>query len=222
MARARAKAAPKPTLRWVREAQAVVALGVGAYVALALLSYDPALHWLDQEGSVGVVGLWIGWALFTAVGYAGYLVPLALAGWGVATFLRPVAGGGVATLVGVGLGLVALTGLFARLSGPSDGVWLHRGGLAGRAVQALLGRTLGDLGGLLVLVTLLAVAGLCLTQASYAGLSQRVAQRLARVLRGRPRPAPAPPRVAEPAPASTLPVVAEPPPAPAPAEERPK
>jgi S-DNA-T family DNA segregation ATPase FtsK/SpoIIIE len=225
MAKARAKASPKPTLRWVREAQAVVALGAAAYVALALLSYDPALHWLDQEGSVGVVGLWIGWLLFTAVGYAGYLVPAAVAGWAVATFLRPVAAGGIATLLGVTLGLVALTGLLARLSGPSDGVWLHRGGLAGRAVDALLGRTLGDLGGLLLLVTLAAVAGLCLTQASYAGLTRGVAQRLGRIVRARSRPAPAPARAAEPAPAPALPVVAEPPvvsPPPAPAEERPK
>ncbi|HSF02878.1 MAG TPA: DNA translocase FtsK 4TM domain-containing protein [Solirubrobacterales bacterium] len=225
MAKARAKGVSKPTLRWVREARAVVALGLGAYVALSLLSYDPVLHWLDQEGSVGVVGLGIGWALFTAVGYAGYLVPAALAGWGIATFLRPVAAGGVATLVGVGLGLVALTGLLARLSGPSDGVWLHRGGLAGRAVHALLGQTLGDLGGLLVLLTLAAVAGLCLTQASYAGLTREVAQRLARVFRGRPRPATASARVAEPAPPPPLPVVSEPPAAPLPApaaDERPK
>jgi DNA segregation ATPase FtsK/SpoIIIE, S-DNA-T family len=222
-AKARAKGMPKPTLRWVREAQALVALGLGAYIGLALLSYDPGLHWLDQEGSVGVVGLGIGWALFTAVGYAGYLVPAALAGWGVATFLRPVAAGGIATLVGLALGLAALTGLLARLSGPSDGVWLHRGGLAGRAVHALLRQTLGDLGGLLVLLTVLAVAGLCLTQASYAGLSQRVAQRLGRVFRGRPRPAATMPRGAAPAPPPALPVVAEPPAPPPPlADERPK
>jgi S-DNA-T family DNA segregation ATPase FtsK/SpoIIIE len=200
MTRPRAKAPPKPTLRWVREAQAIVALGVAAYLLAALVSYDPALHWLDQEAQVGVVGLWIGWALFLAVGHAGYLLPLALAGWAVAAVVRPSAAGGVSTLVGAGLGLLGLTGLLARASGSSGGVWLHRGGVLGRAVGSALRQTLGDLGGLLVLVTVLAVAGLCLTQASYAGLSKRVAVRLGRLLRRRPQPA-AGPSIGESAPA---------------------
>ncbi|HLE43093.1 MAG TPA: DNA translocase FtsK 4TM domain-containing protein, partial [Methylomirabilota bacterium] len=202
VARARAKAAPKPTLRWVREAQAVVALGVAAFLLLALVSYDPALHWLDQEAQVGVVGLWIGWALFAAVGYAGYLLPLALAGWAVAAVVRPVAAaGGLSTLVGVALGLLGLTGLLARASGVSRGVYLHRGGYLGRAVNLALRHTLGDLGGLLVLLTVLAVAGLCLTQLSYAGLGQRVAGGLGRLVRRRARPAPASsPKIAESAP----------------------
>ncbi|MBI4012534.1 MAG: DNA translocase FtsK 4TM domain-containing protein [Candidatus Rokubacteria bacterium] len=202
MTRTRAKVQAKPVLRWVREAQAVVALGVAAFLLLALVSYDPALHWLDQEAQVGVVGLWIGWALFAAVGYAGYLLPLALAGWAVAAVVRPVAAaGGLSTLVGVALGLLGLTGLLARASGVSRGVYLHRGGYLGRAVHAALRHTLGDLGGLLVLLTLLAVAGLCLTQLSYAGLGQGLAAGLARLVRRRSRPAPAPsPRIPEPAP----------------------
>ena len=50
--------------------------GSPAYLGVALLSYDPALRWVDQGARVGVVGLWLGWALFTTVGYAGYLVPV--------------------------------------------------------------------------------------------------------------------------------------------------
>ena len=85
MAKAKGKA---PPARWLREAQGVVALGLAAYVTVALLSYDSTLHWLDQGGRVGVVGLWIGWAMFTAVGYAGYLVPLALVAWATLVQLR--------------------------------------------------------------------------------------------------------------------------------------
>ncbi len=203
----------------MREAQAVVAFGVGVYVFLALLSYDPALHWLDQEAQVGVVGLWIGWALFTAVGYAGYLVPLALAGWAVAAFVRPVPAAGVFTLAGVGLGLVGLTGLLARVSGVSGGVYLHRGGLFGRLVDGALRGTLGDLGSVLVLLTIAAVAALCLTQVSYAGLGQRGLVRLRRLLRRRARPESAPSTtIVEPAPEP--PAIAgavEPPPTMAPA-----
>jgi S-DNA-T family DNA segregation ATPase FtsK/SpoIIIE len=217
MAKARAKPAGKPTLRWVREAQAVLAFGVAVYLFLALLSYDPALHWLDQEAQVGVVGLWIGWALFTAVGYAGYLVPLALAGWAVAAFVRPVPAAGLFTLLGVGLGLVGLTGLLARVSGVSGGVYLHRGGLFGRLVDGALRGALGEHGSVLLLLTLTVVAALCLTQVSYAGLGQRGLVRLRRLLRRRP-PAASWTTVAESAPdPPAIAVAVEPPPAPAPA-----
>ena len=160
MAKSKGKASPA---RWLREAQGVVALGLAAYVTVALLSYDPTLHWLDQGGRVGVVGLWIGWAMFTAVGYASYLVPLALVAWAVSAFARPITVGPVGPVVGAGLGLVGLTGLLARLSGPSAGVYLHRGGWLGRAVSAALRQSLGDVGGLVALATLVAVAGLCIT-----------------------------------------------------------
>jgi DNA segregation ATPase FtsK/SpoIIIE, S-DNA-T family len=218
-AKARAKAPPKPPLRWVREAQAVVALGVAAYLALALVSYDPALHWLDQEAQVGVVGLWTGWGLFATVGYAGYLLPAALVAWAVGAVVRPLAAGGLSTLLGVAFGLFGLTGLLARASGPSGGVWLHRGGLLGRAVNAALRQTLGEWGAVLVLLVLIAVAGLCLTRFSYAGL----ALGLGRLARRRSRPAAAS-AVAEPAPVPpAIAVAVEPPaPAPPPMAERPK
>jgi S-DNA-T family DNA segregation ATPase FtsK/SpoIIIE len=179
-----AKTAARPTqgkvpARWLREAQGVVALGLAAYLGVALLSYDPALRWVDQEARVGVVGLWLGWALFTTVGYASYLVPAVLMAWAFAAFTRPIAIGTLSTIVGAGLGLIALTGLLARFSGPVRGVWLDRGGWLGWAVAAALRRTLGDVGGLLVLLTLLAVAGLCITHASYAGVSRGLAARLA-------------------------------------------
>ena len=78
------KGPDKLRVRWVREVQGVLALGVAAYLAVALLAYDPGLHGFSREGQVGVVGLWVGWALFAAIGYAGYLVPLTVAAWGIA------------------------------------------------------------------------------------------------------------------------------------------
>ena len=194
----------------MREAQAVVALGLGAYLTVSLLSYDPGLHWLDQEGAVGVVGLRIGWAAFTAVGYAGYLAPLALGAWAMAAFVRPVETrpSSLSTAIGVLLGLVGLTGLLARTSGVSAGVYLHRGGILGRLVDGALRRTIGDFGSLVLLWTLAAVALLCLTQISYAGLSQGVFARLRHVFRRRPRPARAAPVIAEPAPEPPPPAIA--------------
>jgi S-DNA-T family DNA segregation ATPase FtsK/SpoIIIE len=201
MAKARAKTASQPAARWLREAQGVAVLGLAAFVALALLSYDPALLWLDQEGRVGVVGLWLGWALFTGLGYAGYLLPVVLAGWAVTAVVRPLERVTWSVAAGVILGLVGLTGLLARTSGWSGGVYVHRGGVAGRLVSRALRQTLGDAGSLVVLLTLLAVAGLCLTQLSYARATRQVATGVARLFMRRPRRrAPA---------AVTAPVIAE-------------
>jgi DNA segregation ATPase FtsK/SpoIIIE, S-DNA-T family len=216
MAKAKARPAkPKIAARWLREAQGVVALGIAAYLGVALLSYDPALRWVDQEARVGVVGLWVGWALFTTVGYAAYLVPVVLMVWAFAAFTRPVAVGTLSIAIGAALGVLAVTGLLAQLSGPVRGVWLHRGGWLGWAVAGTLRRTLGDVGGLVLLLTLMAVAGLCITQASYAGLSRALLSRVAALVRlGRARRPAA--RAATPvvAPAALAPVVVEPRPAP--------
>jgi S-DNA-T family DNA segregation ATPase FtsK/SpoIIIE len=231
---------PKIAARWLREAQGVVALGLAAYLGVALLSYDPALRWVDQEARVGVVGLWVGWALFTTVGYAAYLVPVVFMVWAFAAFTRPVAVGTLSIVVGAALGVLAVTGLLAQLSGPARAVWLHRGGWLGWAVAGMLRRTLGDVGGLVLLLTLMAVAGLCITQASYAGLSRALVARLAGLVRlGRRRrpavraaaPSPPTPVVVELRPAPPSPAIALPPEPPAPvaperarvrSEERPR
>ena len=184
MAKAKARPPqPKIAARWLREVQGVVALGLAALLGVALLSYDPALRWVDQQARVGVLGLWVEWALFTTVGYAAYLVPVVLMAWAFAAFTRPVAVGTLSIVVGAALGLLAVTGLLAQLSGPARGVWLHRGGWLGWAVAGMFRRTLGDVGGLVLLLTLLAVAGLCITQASYAGLSRALVARLAGLAR---------------------------------------
>lgn len=148
MTRAKAKAkVRKVPARWLREAQGVIALGAAAYLAVALLSYDPGLRWVDQGPRVGVVGLWIGWALFTTLGYAAYLVPAVLMLWAFTAFAYPVTVATWSMAVGGVLGLLALTGLLAHLSGLRGGVWLHRGGLLGWAVAGGLRRTVGEVGG---------------------------------------------------------------------------
>jgi S-DNA-T family DNA segregation ATPase FtsK/SpoIIIE len=209
----------------MREAQAVVALGLAAYIAVALLSYDPALQWRDQEARVGLVGLRVGWALFTGLGYAAYLLPAALVAWAVATLGQPLPGAHWSVWVGTGLGILGLTGLLARASGPTAGLYVHRGGVLGWAVSLTLRRALGDLGSLVALLTVLAVAGLCLTHLSYVRLSHGMARGvvgpLGRLLRRRLRsrrgplgaaPAPGPERRA---PAIAL--TPDPPPPPPPA-----
>jgi S-DNA-T family DNA segregation ATPase FtsK/SpoIIIE len=220
MARAKTKAASGPPALWLREAQALAVLGVAIYLALALWSYDPRLRWPDQHGSVGVVGLWLGWFLFRAVGYAGYLVPAALAGWAIATAWHPLERVTWPSVAGAGLGLLGLTGLLAQLSGPSGAVYVNRGGALGRILARLLRQSLGEVGSVLVLVTLLAVAGLCLTKISYARAGQALAAwvtGLIAPLGRRRRPAAPAPRAAAvraPATPAAAPAPAPEPPAP--------
>ena len=76
------------------------------------------------------MGLWVGWALFTTVGYAAYLVPVVLMVWAFAAFTRPIAIGTLSIVVGGTLGLLAVTGLLARLSGPDAGRLAPSGRLA--------------------------------------------------------------------------------------------
>ena len=89
---ARKRTARKPKRepgRWVREAKGILALALAGFGLVALGSYDPRLHPLDQSSPAGPVGAWLGAASFWAVGYAGYLFPLLLALYGVSAFVRP-------------------------------------------------------------------------------------------------------------------------------------
>ena len=56
----------------------------------SLAVFDPRAAPRPSSGtSVGPVGAWLGWALFRALGYAGFLLPLLLGAWGVSAFVRP-------------------------------------------------------------------------------------------------------------------------------------
>jgi hypothetical protein len=62
----------------VREAKGILALALAGFGLVALSSFDPRLHPLDQGSPAGPVGAWLGAGSFWAVGYAGFLFPLLL------------------------------------------------------------------------------------------------------------------------------------------------
>src|SRR5262249_8551492 len=135
--------------------------------------------------------------------------------WAFAAFTRPVSVGTPSILVGAALALLAVTGLLAQLSGPTGGLWLHRGGWLGWVVSGALRRPLGNVRALGLLTTLMAAAGLCTPQASSAGLPRALAARVAGLARlGRRR---------HPTPRAAVPSspVAPPPPTPVVVERRP-
>jgi DNA segregation ATPase FtsK/SpoIIIE, S-DNA-T family len=196
-----AKPAPRPRRRrkaephrWVREARGIVAVALAGFAVVSLAVFDPALPPAEQSSPVGPVGWWLGWGLFRALGYAGFLLPLLLGAWGVAAFVRPrVAKGwvpvaGLAALLFAAAGLLQLAADTFVATRVTRGGILATGGWIGWTLTEALHATLGQVGAWLILLATVPVGVLLVTQASYAAVGRLTAARLAKLRRAR-RPA---------------------------------
>jgi len=215
MARALARNSRAHTGRWVREVKGILALALAAFTAFALAIFDPRLSPGDQVSPVGPLGVWLGWGVFWAFGYAGYLLPLILAFYGVCAFFRQRLGVRWPALTGLACLLVSFTGLLARASE----VRVPSGGAFGWGVVELLRLSVGEAGALLVLLAAIPVGVLFLTQASYAALLSVLRNGLSTLFKPMPAAPKADLRQAEPSVASPVPVAQteaalEPPPPP--------
>ncbi len=185
----------KEARRWLREVRAILLLALAAFAGVALATLDPALAPGDQRGPVGPVGTLLGWALFRAFGYAGFLLPLLLGLIALSAFVRPLVGRGWPPLVGVVVLLASVTALLARLTGATGPA--PPGGLVGWAIDEGLRATLGEVGAWLLPLAGVPVGVLFVTQVSYGALSRLAGARLARWTRRAaaraPRPAEVPP-----------------------------
>ena len=177
--RAAARRAARGELRWLREVKGLLALGLAGIVVIALYCYDPVVHPLDQSSPVGPVGLWIGWGLFWAVGYAGYLLPMLLVLYGVGAFVRARLAHGWPGLVGLGVLLVSVTGVLGRASDFSVASPIHKGGMLGWAVSGGLAGTVGTVGSWIVLLVLIPVGLLLVTRVSIGLASRGIGARIA-------------------------------------------
>ena len=164
--------------RWVREAKGILALALAGFGGVALSAYDPGLHPLDQSSPVGPVGGWLGAASFWAMGYAGYLLPLLLALYGVSAFVRPRIATGWSALVGLGLLVVSVTGILARASDTLSAYRIHKGGVIGWGVSEALRLSVGTVGTWIILLALIPMGVLFVTQVSYGVLSRALGARL--------------------------------------------
>jgi S-DNA-T family DNA segregation ATPase FtsK/SpoIIIE len=187
--------------RWVREARGIAVIAVAGFALVSLGVFDPALLPDEQGSPVGPVGWWLGWALFRALGYAGFLLPLLAGAWGVAAFARPRVATGWVPVAGLALLLVAAAGLLQQAADTfvaervTRGGIVATGGIVGWAVTAALHAGLGRVGAWLLLVAAVPVGVLLVTQVSYAAVVRLVALRLARLRQARRRARAAVPRV---------------------------
>jgi S-DNA-T family DNA segregation ATPase FtsK/SpoIIIE len=177
--------------RWIREARGILAVAVAGFAVVSLAVFDPALPPREQATSVGPVGWWLGWALFRALGYAGFLLPLLLGAWGASAFVRPKIARGWVPVAGLGVLLLAAAGLLQQAADTfvaervTRGGILATGGSIGWALTSALHATLGRFGTWLVLLATVPVAVLLVTQASYAAVVRLTAARVARLRRAR-------------------------------------
>jgi S-DNA-T family DNA segregation ATPase FtsK/SpoIIIE len=177
----------------IREAEAIAAGAVAAFLALSVLSYVPAAPAENLGGRVGHA--FAGTAL-RAIGVAAYLFPLYL-GYFAATLVgREARGFGGLRLAGAGLLVVSVAALAGLASGGrasvNGGGWL--GGFLGTAARDLLGGPGALLLVLVVVVLALVLAtGVSALEASGRGARWLVDALRAVVARARAGRAPAPP-----------------------------
>jgi len=195
---ARRKREPR---RWLREVEAIALLAAAGFTAVALFNHARGV---DPHGVVGMIGDWLGWTVFGAFGYAGFLFPLVVAVIAVNLFLRPLTMRGWAPFIGLAIILLSATGLLALTAAATAQTHVQEytpgaGGMVGWGVTEGLRVTLGSVGAWIVVLTGLPIGVLFVTQASYAALTRMVATRIARYRRRRAseartatRPAPSP------------------------------
>jgi S-DNA-T family DNA segregation ATPase FtsK/SpoIIIE len=170
--------------RWLREVQAILLLVLAGFGMVAVWHHTRGV---DPHGLVGHLGAWLGWSLFVAFGYGGFLFPLILAVVGVNVFVRPIAARGWIPFAGLAVLLVSATGLLTQtsavLSPPAPGEHAETGGLVGWALVEALHLALGDVGTWLVLLAGIPIGVLLLTRVSYAAFARAASSRLARLRR---------------------------------------
>jgi S-DNA-T family DNA segregation ATPase FtsK/SpoIIIE len=202
--------------RWLSEVKGIAALLAAGFALIALATFDPTLTPSEQQGLTGPVGVWLGWATFQSFGYAGFLLPLLLGGWGASAFLRPIVVRGWVPLAGLGALLIAAAGMLTQATRVRSGA--IGGGLVGYATTGVLQAGFGDVGTWLMLVAAIPIGVLCVTRVSYAAVVRITTSRLTRLKRRKAQSTPAVRVAAEPASAVepqaselfALPVVVEP------------
>ena len=168
--------------RWVREVKGILALALAGFSGVALFAYEPTVHLLDQSSPVGPVGVWLGWIFFWAFGYAGFLFPLLLAGYGASAFIRSRMVTGWPAGLGLALLLISATGILTRMSDTLSEQRIHKGGVLGWAVSEALRASVGTVGAWIILLVLIPVAMLLITRISLHVMSSALGGRLRALL----------------------------------------
>ncbi|KPK39860.1 MAG: hypothetical protein AMJ78_07800 [Omnitrophica WOR_2 bacterium SM23_29] len=145
----------------INEIWGVLLFAVTILIFVSLISYDQNdLPWFTSYPNIytknyaGIVGAYIGAALFSLIGYSAYIIPVLTATWAIGKFLGRVPQKFYIKLLGTSVLFIALSAFLSMIGPVQDVVKVQRGGLLGLFFSDIFIRYFGRLGAYIVVVTL--------------------------------------------------------------------
>ena len=118
------------------------------------ISFETSSPNLHVRNYIGIVGAYLAWLVFKAVGYAGFLIPFLCFMWGIGILAERLEQKPVFRFLGLGL-LFCSAGAFFSLTAAGDPVLsIERGGLIGFFVSSKILGYFGGIGGYIITLTL--------------------------------------------------------------------
>lgn len=155
--------------RWVREICGLIIIAVSIYVFISMISFDPELSWKDQPRSyTGIAGSYLAGQIFWAIGYGGYLLPIACLYPGILLLIRLEIKRRYSRLTGIVLIFLSLAGLLSRYYFIRGEIATHKGGWIGYQIFSILDKYTGRVGSYLVLTAVLIISILLVTHIPFA------------------------------------------------------
>ena len=145
----------------INEIWGVLLFAVTILIFVSLISYDQNdLPWFTSYPNIytknyaGIVGAYIGAALFSLIGYSAYIIPVLTATWAIGKFLGRVPQKFYIKLLGTSVLFIALSAFLSMIGPTQDVVKVQRGGLLGLFFSDIFIRYFGHLGAYIVVITL--------------------------------------------------------------------
>lgn len=145
----------------INEIWGVLLFAVTVLIFVSLISYDQNdLPWFTSHPNIytknyaGIIGAYIGAALFSLIGFSAYIIPVLTATWAIGKFLGRVPQKFYIKLLGTSVLFIALSAFLSMIGPTQEVVKVHRGGLLGLFFSDIFIRYFGQLGAYIVVITL--------------------------------------------------------------------
>ena len=143
---------------------------VAALIFLSLITYNPAdLNYFvstpnkHMTNFVGVIGAYLGGALFFAIGYASFAIPILIVFWATSKILKYKSQKLIFRLIGSVIALCSISGLFSMLRSGSEVENFKVGGMVGFTISNFMLRYFGAIGAFIIIGVLLTLSLLLAT-----------------------------------------------------------
>lgn len=145
----------------INEIWGVLLFAVTILIFVSLISYDQNdLPWFTSHPNIytknyaGIIGAYIGAALFSLIGFSAYIIPVLTATWAIGKFLGRVPQKFYIKLLGTSVLFIALSAFLSMIGPSQEVVKVHRGGLLGLFFSDIFIRYFSQLGAYIIVITL--------------------------------------------------------------------